>query len=146
MATRLTVKAATQASAELEAALARLLPQLNPTFSIPNRKQLRSLISDGASTLLLARDGKAIVGTATVVVYATAPYIKARIEDVVVDEDARGKGVGEALVNECISVARRRGARVVELSSAPWREAANQMYPRLGFELRTTNVYRLNLE
>jgi ribosomal protein S18 acetylase RimI-like enzyme len=146
MATRISVKSATQASAELEAALARLLPQLNPTLSIPNRKQLRSLISDEASTLLVARDGKAIVGTATVVLYTTVPNIKARIEDVVVDEAARGKGVGEALVNECISIARRRGASVVELQSAPWREAANQMYPRLGFELRTTNVYRLNLE
>ena len=140
------MKPATQASAELEAALARLLPQLNPSLSIPNRKQLRSLISAETSTLLLARDGKAIVGIATVVLYATAPYVKARIEDVVVDESARGKGVGEALVNECISIARRRGARVVELQSAPWREAANHMYPRLGFELRTTNVYRLILE
>lgn len=146
MAVGLTVRPATQASAELEGALARLIPQLNPTLSIPNRKQLRTLISDGASTLLLARDGKAIVGTATVILYTTAPFVKARIEDVVVDEAARGKGVGEALVRECIGIARRRGARVVELQSAPWREVANQMYARMGFELRTTNVYRLNLE
>jgi len=143
--TALKVTRVAQASAELESALARLLPQLNPALSIPNRKQLRALITNEGSTLLVAREGKVIVGTATVVVYATAPWLKARIEDVVVDESARGKGVGEALVNECISVARKRGARVIELQSAPWREAANQMYPRLGFELRTTNVYRLDL-
>jgi ribosomal protein S18 acetylase RimI-like enzyme len=53
--------------------------------------------------------------------------------------------VGEALVRECIDVARRRGAGIVELQSARSREAANRLYPRLGFELRDSNVYRLNL-
>ena len=132
-------------TAELERALARLLPQLNPALPVPTRRHLRGMIGGEAATLLVARDGKEIVGTATVVVYSTAPQVKARIEDVVVDEAARGKGVGEALVHACVEVAAKRGARFVELQSAPWREAANQLYPRVGFELRTTNVYRLEL-
>jgi GNAT superfamily N-acetyltransferase len=85
------------------------------------------------------------VGTAAVVVYTTPIWVKARIEDVVVDQAARGHGVGEALVKACIEVARTRGAGIVELQSARSREAANRLYPRLGFELRDSNVYRLNL-
>jgi ribosomal protein S18 acetylase RimI-like enzyme len=86
-----------------------------------------------------------IVGIATVIVYTTPIWRKARIEDVVVDQAARGRGVGEALVKECVEVARRGGAGIVELQSARSREAANRLYPRLGFELRNSNVYRLNL-
>jgi len=72
--------------------------------------------------------------------------VKARIEDVVVDERARGRGVGEALIGECINVARQRGAQLVELQSARRREAANRLYPRLGFELRESNLYRMKLD
>jgi ribosomal protein S18 acetylase RimI-like enzyme len=80
-----------------------------------------------------------------VVVYVTPIWRKARIEDVVVDSAARGRGVGEALVRACIEVARKRGAGMVELQSARSRDAANRLYPRLGFELRDSNVYRLTL-
>ncbi len=103
------------------------------------------MVADPAVTLLLARDGSEIVGTAAVVVYVTPISVKARIEDVVVDQAARGRGVGEALVKGCIEVARNRGAAIVELQSARSREAANRLYPRLGFELRDSNVYRLKL-
>ncbi len=103
------------------------------------------MVADPAVTLLVALDGPEIVGTAAVVVYTTPISLKARIEDVVVDEDARGRGVGEALVRRCIEVARDRGAAIVELQSARSREAANRLYPRLGFELRDSNVYRIAL-
>jgi len=103
------------------------------------------MVADAAVTLLVARDSSEIVGTAAVVVYVTPIWVKARIEDVVVDQAARGQGVGEALIKECIQVARNRGAALVELQSARSREAANRLYPRLGFELRDSNVYRLNL-
>ena len=122
-----------------------LLPQLNPSLPIPSLEHLAAVVADPAVTLLLARDGALIVGIATVVVYRTPIWLKARIEDVVVDQAARGRGVGETLVKECIEVARRRGAGVVELQSARSREAANRLYPRLGFVLRDSNVYRLTL-
>jgi ribosomal protein S18 acetylase RimI-like enzyme len=139
------IEAATEATPELRDALAVLLPQLNPTVPIPSVGHLAAVVSDPAVTLLVARDGLLILGTAAVVVYTTPIWVKARIEDVVVDQTARGQGVGEALVRECIDVARRRGAGIVELQSARSREAANRLYPRLGFELRDSNVYRLNL-
>lgn len=139
------IEAAAEATPELRDALAVLLPQLNPSLPIPSVEHLAAVVADPAVTLLLARDGPLIVGIAAVVVYTTPIWLKARIEDVVVDQAARGRGVGEALVKECIEVARRSGAGIVELQSARSREAANRLYPRLGFALRDSNVYRLNL-
>jgi len=139
------IEAVAEATPELQSAWAALLPQLNSSLPIPGLDHLKAMVADPAVTLLVARDGSEIVGTAAVVVYVTPIWIKARIEDVVVDQAARGRGVGEALVKGCIEVARNRGARIVELQSAQSREEANRLYPRLGFELRDSNVYRLKL-
>jgi ribosomal protein S18 acetylase RimI-like enzyme len=142
---KLIVDAATDVDGELERAMAVLIPQLNPALAIPTREHLAAVIAEPSTTLLIAREASSIVGTATVIVYTSPARVKAHIEDVVVDESARGRGVGEALVRECLNVARKRGARVVELESAKPREAANRLYVRLGFELRETNVYRITL-
>jgi len=139
------IEVAAEATHELVDALASLLPQLNPELKPVTMERLSRVIRDPATTLLVVRDDGRIVGAAAVLVYATPAFVKARIEDVVVDEHARGKGVGEALVRRCLEVARERGAEVVELQSARWREVANRLYPRLGFQLRESNLYRLNL-
>jgi len=139
------IEAATEATQELLDALTSLLPQLNPQLKALTMERLSTVIGDPATTLLVVRDDGRIVGVAAVLVYATPAFVKARIEDVVVDEHSRGKGVGEALVRRCLEVARERGAEIVELQSARWREVANRLYPRLGFELRESNLYRLNL-
>ncbi|OLB80507.1 MAG: hypothetical protein AUI15_41615 [Actinobacteria bacterium 13_2_20CM_2_66_6] len=139
------IEAATEATQELLEALTALLPQLNPKLKPLTMERLSNVISDPATTLLVVSDGVGIVGAAAVLVYATPAFVKARIEDVVVDEHSRGQGVGEALVRRCIEVARERGAEIVELQSARWREAANRLYPRMGFQLRESNLYRLEL-
>ena len=139
------IEAATEATQELLDALTALLPQLNPRLEPLSMERLSRVIGDPATTLVLVRDDGGIVGAAAVLVYATPAFVKARIEDVVVDESSRGKGVGEALVRRCIEVARERGAEIVELQSARWREVANRLYPRLGFQLRESNLYRLEL-
>jgi GNAT superfamily N-acetyltransferase len=139
------VEAATEATPQLVRALAALLPQLNPNLARPTQRMVKAVLADPATTLLVARDGDEIIGTATLVVFTTPAWVKARIEDVVVDEHARGRGIGEALVKACIEEARKRRVRVLELQSAQWREVANRLYPRLGFELRKSNVYRMTL-
>ena len=139
------IEAAREVSPELLAALTALLPQLNPKLPAPTAEHLAVLIGDPGATLLVARDGDAIVGTALVIVYPTTMRVESRIEDVVVDEAARGRGVGEALVRECIEVARRRGASMVELQTARVRVAANRLYERMGFERRDSNPYRMTL-
>src|SRR5260370_13304924 len=100
------IEAATEATPELRDALAVVLPPLNRSLPIPSLDHLAAVVADPAATLLVARDGPQIVGTAAVVVYMTPIWVKARIEDVVVDAAARGRGVGEALVKACIDVPR----------------------------------------
>ena len=101
-----------------------------------------------ASILLVARDPDrrgAIVGSLTLVVFAIPTAVRAWIEDVVVDETARGRGVGEALNRAALARAEHEGARTVDLTSRPAREAANRLYQRIGFEPRDTNIYRFDL-
>jgi GNAT superfamily N-acetyltransferase len=145
--TLLVVEAVTEATPEIHAALAGLLPQLNPKLAVPDMERLRRLVADPAVTLLVALDGDEIVGTTTVIVYTTPFWIKARLDEVVVDATARGKGVGEALVKAALDVGRRRGAQVAELQSGrgPHRAAAHRLYERLGFRIRDTDVMRMEL-
>ncbi len=106
------------------------------------------MVDSAATHLLVARDGDGpglggrIVGSMTLVVFRIPTGVRAWIEDVVVDQGARGQGVGEALNRSALEVADRRGARTVDLTSRPQREAANRLYQRLGFVMRDTNVYR----
>jgi GNAT superfamily N-acetyltransferase len=135
----------TEATPEIYAALERLLPQLNSQLPIPTMEKLRAIVADPAVSLLVAREGEQIIGTTTVIVYTTPFWIKARLDEVVVDEAARGKGVGEALVKASLDLARNKGVEVVELQSGLQREAAQRLYVRMGFKLRETNVYRIVL-
>jgi GNAT superfamily N-acetyltransferase len=141
------VEVVREATNEVHAALARLLPQLNPTLPVPDMPRLQRLIADPAATLLVAKDGEHIVGTTTVIVYTTPFWIKARLDEVVVDANARGKGVGEALVKAALDIARTKGAQVAELQSGRGeaRNAAHRLYERLGFKIRDTDVMRIVL-
>ena len=136
-----------QATPDVLAALSRLLPQLNANLPVPDMPRLERLIADPDVTLLLAIDGEEVVGTTTVIVYTTPFWIKARLDEVVVDAGARGKGVGEALVDEALAVGREKGAQVAELQSGrgPNREAAHRLYERLGFRIRDSDVMRIVL-
>jgi GNAT superfamily N-acetyltransferase len=142
------IEAVTEATPELNAALARLLPQLNARLPVPSMERWRRIIDDPAVTLLVAMEGDEIIGTSTVIVYSTPFWIKARLDEVVVDESARGKGVGEALVKACLDIGRERGAEVAELQSGrgPERVAAHRLYERMGFQRRETDVFRIELD
>ncbi len=138
-----TVSVATGVSDELVDAFARLTPQLSRSSPAPSREVLTEIVDSRATHLLVARaaDGT-ILGSLTLVLFRIPTGLRAWIEDVVVDGEARGQGVGEALNRFAIDVAAERGARSVDLTSRPSREAANRLYRRLGFEPRDTNVYR----
>lgn len=141
------IEEVTEATEEVHEALRRLLPQLNPTLPLPARERIERLLRDPAVTLVVARDGDRMVATATVIVYTTPYWIKARLDEVVVDRDARGKGVGEAIVRYCLEVGRRKGAQVAELQSGRGevRAAAHRLYKRIGFQLRDSDIFRITL-
>jgi ribosomal protein S18 acetylase RimI-like enzyme len=140
------VSVATAVSDELVDAFGRLLPQLSASASPVSRDQVQAIVDSESTSLLVARDADAIVGTLTLAVFRIPTGVRAWIEDVVVDSSARGRGVGEALTLEAVELARSAGARSVELTSRPSRESANRLYRRLGFEERETNVLRRTLE
>lgn len=129
---------------ELVNAFESLIPQLKLTVPPPTRREAEALVSSDSSILLLARypdELAPIVGVLTLIVYRVPTGIRARVEDVVVDESMRGKGIGEALMRYALNMARNAGADGVALTSNPQREAANRLYQRLGFKPWQTNLY-----
>jgi ribosomal protein S18 acetylase RimI-like enzyme len=102
------------------------------------------LVTWPGNRLLIARLDGRVVGTLTLAMFPMPTGLRARIEDVVVDEAARGLGAGAELTREAVRLARAAGARTVDLTSRPSREAANRLYERLGFRPRDTKVYRLD--
>lgn len=138
----------TQITDEVMEAFTRLIPQLSSSNPPPTRAELEDLAGSKASILLVARDSDAgqIIGSLTLVVFRIPTGIRAWIEDVVVDKEARGKGAGEALTRAALQRAREEGASTVDLTSRPSREAANRLYLRVGFEARQTNIYRYKID
>ena len=156
----ITVTVAETADPGLHEVVLRLVPQLSSSAP-PTFERLRDIIEGSATTLLLARSAAGgaahvggegpsnpaghVVGMLTLVVFTLPTGIRAWIEDVVVDTESRGGGVASALIRTAIEHADQMGARTVDLTSRPVREAANRLYVRLGFTQRETNVYRRTL-
>ena len=139
------VEVAKRVDNDLVVAFQRLIPQLSKSNPSPTKEQLESIVASDSSCILLAKVDGVIVGSLTLVIFHIPTGIRAWIEDVVVDGDARGKGVGEALNKFALEEAKRQGATTVDLTSRPSREAANRLYQRLGFNARETNVYRYQI-
>jgi len=133
---------ATEVTDELRAAMDRLVPQLSKSNPPPTDQALQEMIDSDASILFMCRDETGILGTLTLILFRIPTGIRAWIEDVIVDEAARGKGVGRILNEAAIDHAFAKGAITVDLTSRPSREAANRLYQRIGFVERDTNVYR----
>jgi ribosomal protein S18 acetylase RimI-like enzyme len=127
---------------DVVAALNRLLPQLSNGAREVTAQELGEIVEAPGTALLVARVHGAIVGSVTVVVYPIPSGTHAWVEDVVVDAAARGAGVGEALVRAALAEAETLGARTVDLTSSPPREAAIRLYHRVGFRRRETSVFR----
>jgi ribosomal protein S18 acetylase RimI-like enzyme len=140
----LTIEEASTVDRELVDAFARLIPQLS-TAPPPSAADLNEIVASAGSHVLVARQAGAIVGTLTLIVFRVPTGVRAWIEDVVVDQAARGAGIGEALTRAALARAAQAGARTVGLTSRASREAANRLYLRLGFTIRDTNLYRHEL-
>lgn len=142
------IEEVTAVTEELVVAFEQLIPQLSSSNPPPNAEALEVIVRSEASTLLIARDqtrDDRIVGSLTLAMFPIPTGLRAWIEDVVVDGDTRGKGVGRLLNDVALERAKAAGALTVDLTSRPTREAANRLYQRIGFEQRATNVYRYML-
>jgi ribosomal protein S18 acetylase RimI-like enzyme len=135
-----------EVTGEVVEAFGRLLPQLSRSAPPPGQAELETIVRCPANTVLLARSAGTITGAMTLVMFPLPSGLRAWIEDVVVDESARRQGVGEAMMRESLRVAREAGARTVDLTSRPAREAAGRLYERLGFKIRESRLYRYTVE
>lgn len=143
------IEKVSEVTEELYKALQRLVPQLGAHKVPPTLDELNELVRSEASTLVVAREpdeSSAIVGILCLTVYRVPTGLRSIIEDVIVDESMRRRGVGEALVRYAIDLAREAGAEGISLTSNPQREAANQLYQAMGFQLRQTNPYFYKLK
>jgi ribosomal protein S18 acetylase RimI-like enzyme len=140
--TAVVIEPAQRVTPELVEAFERLIPQLSRSNPPPTADELREIIESPATVLFIAVLDGLIVGALTLAVFRIPTGVRAWIEDVVVDGDARGHGVGELLNRAALDRAAAMGAITVDLTSRPSREAANRLYQRLGFVARETNVYR----
>jgi ribosomal protein S18 acetylase RimI-like enzyme len=130
---------------EVVESFGRLLPQLSASAPPLDRAALERIVSSPAITVLIARSAGVITGTLTLAMFPIPTGLRAWIEDVVVDEAARGQGAGEALTLAALRAAEAAGARTVDLTSRPSRAAAGRLYERLGFAVRESRLYRCAL-
>ena len=141
------IEEVTEVTSDLSEALHRLIPQLSSSWTGISDEELLNVALDQATCLLVARDGNdRIIGTLTLATFSIPTGTRSWIEDVVVDVDARGLGAAKALVAAALNQAAALGAKTVDLTSRPTREAANALYLAMGFTERVTNVYRFSLE
>ena len=145
----MTVEIVTESNPELVEAMERLIPQLSRSAPALTAEQCEAFVAQEGVYLFVFRpdepaaDGtRPILGMLTLATFSIPTGLRAWVEDVVVDGEARGQGAGQALVEAAVEYAGKMGARTVDLTSRPSREAANRLYRRAGFELRETNVYR----
>ena len=129
-------------SDELRQSVNDLLPQLSKSAVELSHQELEGIVGSAASKLLIAKEDGQVFGMLTLVVFRFPTGVRAWIEDVVVGENARGKGVGKRLTEFAVELAHSNGAKTIDLTSRPDREAANALYKRAGFVQRETNVYR----
>ena len=138
------IEIVTEVTQDLVDTMGRLLPQLSRSAPPLSAEDLQQILDQDGVYLFLHRDAETgtPLGVLTLVTFQIPTGNRAWVEDVVVDQAARGRGVGRELVEASLNKARELGCRTVDLTSRPSREAANRLYQAVGFELRETNVYR----
>ncbi|MGW0579839.1 GNAT family N-acetyltransferase [Streptomyces sp. NPDC002920] len=102
---------AREASHELVGAFGRLLPQLSSTAEPLDYEAVDRLVTCDANTVLIAGASERIVGTLTLVLLPLPSGLRARIEDVVVDDDARGQVFGGFLIQQALGGFQARDSR-----------------------------------
>lgn len=130
---------------EVVRAFEKLIPQLAPDCTLPSKEDLQAIVDSNHTILFMAEEHNELLGTLTLVLNKIPTGNKVWIEDVVVDSSARGKGVGEALIQFAVAYVKDQNITSINLTSSPDRVAANKLYQKLGFIKRQTNVYRLTI-
>ena len=133
----------TETSSSVLKSINELLPQLSSSAQVISMDRLSELVESDNTLIFIGTDeGGQILGMLSLIVMKIPTGNKAWIEDVVVDQSARGKGMGKALMNHALEKAKELAVKSVDITSRPSREKANMLYQSLGYQIRETNVYR----
>ncbi|MDO8602127.1 MAG: GNAT family N-acetyltransferase [bacterium] len=139
------LKEATEAELTDINSLLRQLVHDPSTYAPISLETLQKIVSDADIAVVAAREGGKIVGIGFLYIVIKPRGHYAYLEDMMVDGEQQGKGIGEAIGRQLIASAKKRGVGTIELSARPSRVAANKLYQKLGFEHKDTNVYRMKL-
>lgn len=139
------IKQIKEVTPDIVSAFSRLMPQLAPHLKAPRMEDLSHIVNDKNKYIFIASNPQ-IVGTITLVIVKIPSGTRAWIEDVIVDQDARGQSIGEKMLLHVIEFAKKLNVASINLTSSPSRIAANKLYQKLGFNLRETNVYRIDVD
>lgn len=119
-----------------------LLTLLSSTPVTITAKKLDELSPNSKLLLAINSDNK-IVGMATLAIIIIPTGKSGRLEDVVVDNNFRGQGIGTALIEKIIIESKKLHLKKLDLISKPQRIEANKLYLKLNFSKIETNVYRM---
>jgi len=129
-------------------AIVHLLEQLSPDAARPSATDILAIAWRGCVVVARESEGSskgAILGTASLIIYRKMSGQVGVIEDVVVDRDHRGKGIGRRMMEYLLARAKTEHLKQLQLTCRPERIEANKLYQSLGFEKVETNIYRLKL-
>ena len=139
------IKQLKEVTPEVILSFKELIPQLSEKNPIPAFDDIEEIIHSGNSLIFVAEENGKIIGTLTLIRYRIPSGMKTWIEDVVVDKNMRGKGIGKRLTQSAIDWAKKNNIEKIDLTSSPFRIEANELYQKIGFRKRDTNVYRLDV-
>lgn len=139
------IKQLKEVTPEVILAFQELIPQLSEKNPIPGFDDIAEIIHSGNSLIFVAEENGKIIGTLTLIRYRIPSGMKTWIEDVVVDKKMRGKGIGKRLTQFAIDWAKKNNIEKIDLTSSLFRIEANELYLKIGFRKRDTNVYRLDV-
>jgi ribosomal protein S18 acetylase RimI-like enzyme len=111
----------------------------------PSMSELKEVLKERNTLIMVAKEVDRIVGMALLCITARIGRKTGQVEDVVVDGEYRGKGIGKTLMQELINLARKKKLKEIYLTSRPARVAANALYQKMGFIKKETNAYCLKL-
>lgn len=127
----------------LQNQVANLYRQLNADNQ---QRTLREILqSDNNVHVILCKIDNDVVGTALLSTYKVISGYRGMVDDVVVDNAQRGKGIGRKLMEKLLEEGKKIGLDEILLFTGHHRAPAIGLYTSLGFTLRESGLYNLRL-
>ncbi len=107
---------------------------------------LKKILEDKDNIVfVLCKEENQIVGIAMMAMYKVISGHKGMVEDVVVDQGQRGKGIGRKLMEKLLEEGKNKNLDEILLFTGHHRTPAIALYKSLGFQLKNSGLYRLVL-